>query len=345
MQRQQLVYRWDLDKTYLRTEFDTLRDLVRTFFEPVAEKKTVPGATALLREIQATKPRALCILSGSPEQMRRALEAKLRLDGIQWDEFRLKPSLDNLLRGRIQFLRDQVGYKLLGLLSSRVQFAGDTQEILFGDDAEADAFVYSLYADVCVGAVSTDELNKVFALAKINDNTRALLLDHAERCRGTHVVDRIFVNLERVSDPEAFYAFGSRVCPIFNYFQCSVVLVELDALDAAAALRVAAELVIHQNFNASALVASVHDLAKRQQVTRQTAKRLIDALNEAAPGTFAGAALTLIEFSQRLNQIIDIFPDQLAPYCPVVNYPAMYQRERERARKAKQRVLRRLRIA
>src|SRR5690606_37930766 len=49
-----LVYRWDLDKTYLRTEFDTVRDLLRTAVESPARKRTVPGASALLRELRAT---------------------------------------------------------------------------------------------------------------------------------------------------------------------------------------------------------------------------------------------------------------------------------------------------
>ena len=100
MDRRHLVYRWDLDKTYLRTEFDTFRDLLRTFFEPFSRKQTFPGAAPLLREIQATEPASISILSGSPEQMRRVLEAKLRLDGIYWDEFLLKPSLKHLLLGR-----------------------------------------------------------------------------------------------------------------------------------------------------------------------------------------------------------------------------------------------------
>ena len=87
--RSAIVYRWDLDKTYLRTEFDTLRDLVRTAFEPASRKRAYPGAGTLLREIRATEPAAIFILSGSPEQMRSVLEAKLRLDGIRWDGFTL----------------------------------------------------------------------------------------------------------------------------------------------------------------------------------------------------------------------------------------------------------------
>ena len=92
LDRHNVIYRWDLDKTYLRTEFDTLRDLVSRAFEKAADKRTVPGASSLLRELRDTGPAGIFILSGSPEQMRRVLEAKLRLDGIRWDGFTLKPA-------------------------------------------------------------------------------------------------------------------------------------------------------------------------------------------------------------------------------------------------------------
>src|SRR4051812_33889444 len=144
------ISRWDLDKTYLRTEFDTMRDLVRTAFERADEKRTNPGAATLLRELAQAKV-SIHILSGSPEQMRKRLEEKLKLDGIVWDSFTLKPNLQNMLRLRFRALRDQLGYKLPSLLMTRTG-AGEevlgVKESLFGDDAEADAFVYSLYADI-----------------------------------------------------------------------------------------------------------------------------------------------------------------------------------------------------
>src|SRR5438477_342957 len=46
------VYRWDLDKTYLHTEFDRVRDLVKSAFEGAEAKRAVPGAAALLRELK-----------------------------------------------------------------------------------------------------------------------------------------------------------------------------------------------------------------------------------------------------------------------------------------------------
>ena len=112
------IARWDLDKTYLRTEFDTFRDLVRTAFERADEKRTNPGAATLLREMVRAGV-AVHILSGSPEQMRRRLEDKLRLDGITWESFTLKPNLENLLRLRFRAVKDQLGYKQIGRASCR----------------------------------------------------------------------------------------------------------------------------------------------------------------------------------------------------------------------------------
>src|SRR4030095_4676831 len=133
-----------------RTEFDTMRDLVRTAFERPDEKRTNPGAATLLRELSKANV-SIHLLAGSPQQMRRRLEEKLKLDGIVWDQFTLKPNLQNMLRLRFRALRDQLGYKLPALLAARnaqLEELAGVKETLFGDDAEADAFVYALYADI-----------------------------------------------------------------------------------------------------------------------------------------------------------------------------------------------------
>ena len=86
-----------------------------TALERPDQKRTNPGASTLLREMVRAGVR-VHILSGSPEQMRKNLEDKLRLDGITWDTFTLKPNLQNLLRLRFRAMRDQLGYKLPALL-------------------------------------------------------------------------------------------------------------------------------------------------------------------------------------------------------------------------------------
>src|ERR1700761_8778673 len=153
------TFRWDLDKTYLRTEFDSLKDLAKSAVETATDKQAFPGATALLRALHREEHR-ICIVSGSPTQMRQVLAAKLALDGVEYDEFVLKNNLKNILRGRVRALRAQIPYKLPAMLRSRIAAAAPT-ETLFGDDAEADAIIYSLYADLVAGRVTVEQLERV----------------------------------------------------------------------------------------------------------------------------------------------------------------------------------------
>ena len=53
------------------------------------------------------------------------------------------------------------------MLASREPLPAELDEILFGDDAETDAFVYSLYADLCAGRVGTEALSSVLEQAAV----------------------------------------------------------------------------------------------------------------------------------------------------------------------------------
>ncbi len=331
------VYRWDLDKTYLRTEFDTVRQLVRTALEGPADKRTVPGASALLREIRATGPAGVSILSGSPEQMRSVLEAKLRLDGIQWDSFTLKPSLQKLLRGKIRFLKDQVSYKLLALLEARLAADLDADEVLFGDDAEADAFIYSLYADLCAGRVGTETLMAVLERARVYRDEIPRIVRLASRLPRRDAVRRIFIHLDRMSPPEVFAEFGMRVCPFHNYFQPATVLLQDELLEPPAVLRVAADLIIRHDFGDAALTASVQDLAHRRYVGRPVALRLVDAARRAEPGEFAAAAPVLRRFGEALERRVAELGEPAPTDNIVIDYVDLFSRDRARARAARRR--------
>jgi hypothetical protein len=275
------IARWDLDKTYLRTEFDTFRDLVKTAFERADEKRTNPGAATLLREMVRANV-SVHILSGSPEQMRRRLEDKLRLDGITWDSFTLKPNLKNMLRLRFRAVKDQLGYKLPALLQARVTLDGPAmgghdgvpeghtgpvqRETLFGDDAEADAYVYSLYADVIAGRVTEEVLLAVLQRGRVYPDVVADAMESARAVEPADAVERILIHLERQTPPDDFHAYGPRVVPFYNYLQAAFVLHEDGRLGADAVLRVAVELVTEHRFDGDALARSYLDLARRGHV-------------------------------------------------------------------------------
>jgi hypothetical protein len=281
------IARWDLDKTYLRTEFDTLRDLVRTALERPDEKRTNPGASTLLREMVRAGMH-VHILSGSPEQMRRRLEDKLRLDGITWDSFTLKPNLSNVLRLRFRAVRDQLGYKLPALLRSRASMVDPGErlllESLFGDDAEADAFVYSLYGDVAAGRVDERTLLEICQRGRVYEDVSEELLGFAARIssvnEGAEVVERIFIHLESQTPPDEFRVYGARLVPFYNYLQAAFVLFEDGRIPPDAVLRVAVELVVMHRFDGDALARSYLDLAKRGHLRGVHIAALAAALDE-----------------------------------------------------------------
>jgi hypothetical protein len=262
------IARWDLDKTYLRTEFDTVRDLVKTALERADQKRTNPGASTLLREMVRSGIR-VHILSGSPEQMRRRLEDKLRLDGITWDTFTLKPNLQNVLRLRFRAVKDQLGYKLPALLRARAALAGHeepaaaTTETLFGDDAEADAYVYSLYADYVAGRVDEELLLRVLDAGRVYEDVAEEAAQAARAIEHAPVVERILIHLEQQTPPDDFRAYGSRVVPFYNYLQSAFVVYEDGRLGPEGVLRVATELVTEHRFDGDALARSYLDLVRR----------------------------------------------------------------------------------
>ncbi len=277
------IARWDLDKTYLRTEFDTMKDLIRTAFERADEKRTNPGASTLLREMGAAGV-AVHILSGSPEQMRSRLEDKLRLDGITWESFVLKPNLKNMLRLRFRALRDQLGYKLPALLASNAGAppelaAAGVRETLFGDDAEADAFVYCLYGDVVAGRVTPAELARVCSGGRVYEDVAEQIAEYAEAIPKREVVERVLIHLEGQSPPGDFDVYGRRVVPFYNYLQAALVVFEDGRVPAESVLRVAVELVVQHRFDGEGLAKSYAELARRGHLRGERVAELAAAVD------------------------------------------------------------------
>jgi hypothetical protein len=273
------VARWDLDKTYLRTEFDTLKDLVKTALERADEKRSHPGASAVIRELQQSDVE-VHVLSGSPEQMRSRIEAKLRLDGIRYASLTLKPNLQNLLRLRFRSIRGQLGYKLPALLQMRGNVHDPSvRETLVGDDAEADAFIYALFADLTAGRVHADLLLAVMQADRCHEDEIADAMAALRRIEPGSVVDRILIHLDRQTPPSDFDGFGARLVPFYNYFQAALVMHEDGLLSADALLRVGTDLVLQHRFDGDALVRSYLDLAKRGHLRGTTLDAIEDALD------------------------------------------------------------------
>jgi len=299
------TFRWDLDKTYLRTEFDSIVDLAKNAVETAADKQAYPGATALLRALRSEDHR-ICIVSGSPTQMRQVLAAKLALDGVTYDEFVLKNNLKNLLRGRFRSIRAQIPYKLPAMLASRIGATAEA-ETLFGDDAEADAIIYCLYADLLAGRVSVGDLERVLVASRAYDDDIARILDLAHRVPKQDAVRRIFIHLDRRSPPLGFRRYGPRLVPVFNYFQTALVLYQDRILSARQVIFVALEMLDSGQYELGHLATSVQDVMRRGRITRDSALQLSAEAAEAATSGALSGRTDLPPF----NQIAEAFRERV----------------------------------
>jgi len=266
-----IIYRWDLDKTYLKSDFESLRGMARMPFERAQDKIDEPGVVALIR---ALKPAAhgdgrrafVYFISASPPQIGRAIREKLALDGVEVDGIVFKDQLRHLVRGRFRYLREHVGFKLAELLKARLTVPPGSIEYLFGDDWESDPLIYSLYADVVAGRLGVEALGEVLARLRIDPARLVEINALAARLTPHDPVRRIFINLERRTPPGRFRAFGERLVPTFNYFQTAVVLHLDGLLPAAAVVAVGRSLIDRVGYTREQLRNSLDDLVRRGYV-------------------------------------------------------------------------------
>jgi hypothetical protein len=308
-----LLCRWDLDKTYLRSEFDTLRQLWRTARERGTDKVEVPGVPEVLKALRAAADRrgralGLYFVSASPPQIGKAIRDKLALDGVPYDGIVFKNQLDHLRRGQLRLLREHVGFKLAALLRGRAAAPAETRELLFGDDWESDSLTYSLYADVLDGTLAPQPLDAILGRLGVDPGLRPQIAELARRLGGAGGVERIFINLERRTPPAVFRLYGTRVVPTFNYFQTALVLAAESYIDPEDVARVARSLIERSAYTPRRLENSLADLVRRRLLDPDAAQLLAAPLREAGllpasgarPGSWLRRTLALVRRRRRL---------------------------------------------
>lgn len=281
-----VVFRWDLDKTYLKSEFETLREMMRIPFEKAEDKVAAPGVAALLRalrEAALSRGRTVRVhfVSASPPQIGRAIRRKLELDGIIHDGIVFKDQLQRIMRGKFRHLREHIGYKLTELLKARASEPAGAREYLFGDDWESDPLIYSLYADVVAGRVDVATLGALLRAARVDPPLIDQACALAGQLQPSDAVARIFINLERRTPPAQLRVYGARLVPAFNYLQTAACLYEDDALSEGGVVQVARSLLEDSAYTPERLANSLADIERRGQLGPGAAQRLRETLQAA----------------------------------------------------------------
>ena len=209
------AYLWDIDKTWLDTRFSQVRGMLRIPFEFAVDKRALPGTTALLHALRqgpsGREHRPLFFITASPPFIRRAIERKMLLDGVEFDGITYKDQVEVARRRHFDSLREHTPFKLGALLLHARAFPAGTTMHLFGDDAERDALIYSLFADICAGRLRGRELIAVVVAMHARRHYAEAVAELAEGLEPRERVAGIYINLVREPDGARLADFDERV--------------------------------------------------------------------------------------------------------------------------------------
>lgn len=285
------IYTWDIDKTYLRSRFNSVLDLAKVAIELAIDKYAIDGTVALLHAIRrgpGPKPRQtpLYFVSASPPQLRKILTKKMLLDGVEFDGITLKDQFAYLMRLRFSHLRSQMGYKLVALLTNRREHPIAAQEILFGDDSESDAMIYWTYAKILRGELRGAALSQELLRAGVVPDDSKLIVQLSESIEPTDAVRRVFIHLETGKKPADFERFTPLVVPSKSPVQAALVLASMGEIAEQGVFDVAKEIMRRGRTTLEELWSLVNDARARKLVFGLWNAALVERLfaEVATPG-------------------------------------------------------------
>lgn len=297
-----LVYVWDIDKTYLDTKYETIKGLFKTAFEKAFQKRNVPGTATLIR---ALKDSVLYFISASPPQMEKKIYQKMRLDQIAPMAIFFKDNLKNMRPSKFKMLNKQVGFKVQALLELRAMLPENAKLVLFGDDSESDAVIYSLFSDICNRRISNREYLSVLEALHTPREQRNRIEELQKKIPQNDPVEKIYINLVNDTDPDYYAKFGRRVLATFTTFQAALDLYQSKHIDIKSVVVVARDMVTNYGFSLEELAKSLDDLHKRRFLKKETLEDVVATLKTESllPKNYSTTINTLLAPLESLQKI------------------------------------------
>lgn len=283
------IYVWDLDKTYLDTHWQSVRDLFRASFADNYHRNNVPGTATLVNSLKQSwqqkngeaVPLPIFFITASPPQMEKKIREKLVSDEILPLGIFFKDNLRNLWPGRFWKLKQHVGYKVTALMYLRTLLKSNITQVLWGDDSETDAVIYSLYSDLCSRRLQGEDCEKVLKAFQVTNEQIQRIFATQSQIDPMDPVEKIYINLAVDTDPEYYMKFGRRMIPSYNSLQIALDLFQDGRLSLEHILRIGKDLYLNYGFTVDELQRSVDDLIRRQVIGDQTFLKIFSPLSES----------------------------------------------------------------
>ncbi len=276
------VFVCDIDRTYLYTRFSSLKGISRIPLEFAVDKMDIEGMATLLKEVRRGPERMsrhtpLYFISASPAQLRPVIERKMLLDGLEFDGTIFKDWWGVLTGLRLKRFKEQLGFKMTGLLMLHQQLPGGSRELLMGDDLEMDPLSFALFADAVAGRVDPELLGQVLQGHGVAGRDARDICGLVRQLHPSEGVQRAFIRMERYQDAEHFIDFYPGLHACRDALQVAVSLHGLEAVSAEGVVRVASDL-RRQGRSADELDERLRECAARGLLEREAVAALRDDL-------------------------------------------------------------------
>ncbi len=284
----------DIDKTYLETQFETFYQIARIAFERATSKRSVRGASDVLiaarwshcRPQNLTTPllpRPLHFVSSSPPQLRSVLEEKLYLDGIDWTSDTFKNQAYNLIKGRVDLLKQHVAYKSAAVLRLIGGAQSNARFVLIGDNAEWDAYVYLGVQLLAAKRLSVDTYRQYLEIAGVDAATAAHIANsftHNNAAEVIGILIRNAPNYQFIKHPP----LTDCVQGFEHYFQAATALVAWNVVEPSVLWQLARAFHNRHGVPRDELIACLDSLRlTNDSAVIAAAQHIIERLSKIAP--------------------------------------------------------------
>jgi hypothetical protein len=264
------LFYWDIDKTYLDTDHESVLGLVAVTWEMAVDKRQVAATDVLLRALRRGAPAGggiwsnpIYFVSASPPQLRTVIERKMLMDGVEYDGVTFKDQLALIRTGKMNRLRAHVAYKLSALLLYRRELPWTVRETLFGDDSESDALIYGLYADIVAGRLRGDVLEATLRKNGALSEDALYVRDLAAGMPRKDLVDRIYIHLARGRPKHTYASWGSILVPHEDTLQAAVTLLDEGKIRPGALVEVTRAMLERHDRGSAEVLRSLFDVVDR----------------------------------------------------------------------------------
>ena len=273
------IFTFDLDKTYLATDFDQITQLIKIRFQKAQDKENIPGAATLACELKKLDA-PIFFISASPKSMESVIREKFRIDRLDIDGLLLRNYIDVIRNFQFKNILDKIGYKLAALLYGRTVFPVNSHEILFGDDSEYDSVIYSIYADIIAKRLEVFEVITILKAWGVNNDEIELIEYYINLLEDKYPkhkfkVEQIFIHLETTKEIKSIHNLSPLVIPTYNYFQIAIILYIKEYITRDALGLIISNLLNTYVFRLPDFTNATNDLVERNLLEKKAAEKLI----------------------------------------------------------------------